>query len=335
GHVMRCLALADYLKKNYHADVTFVCKTAMGNLCDWLEDKSYNVVRLDQELNWEQDAYGTIKAINQLFMKVDWIIVDHYGLDYQWEQRLREKTRNIIVIDDLANRNHDCDVLIDQNLDLDMQTRYIGKIPPNCQLLLGPQYAFLREEFYSERKKLTRRSGTVNRVLVFLGGSDPYNTTFKVITALSKLDLGNRKIDVVIGASNPYKDQIEEFCKRDSHFCTHFQVSNMAEMMAKSDLAIGAGGITTWERCFLGLPSFTILLAENQRRSTEAVESTGATRCLGWEATLNDQVVVEQISKAFEQKQMLLEMSHQALILMGDSECQGIAAIFDKIKDKL
>jgi spore coat polysaccharide biosynthesis predicted glycosyltransferase SpsG/RimJ/RimL family protein N-acetyltransferase len=177
---------------------------------------------------------------------------------------LRQSASRILVIDDIADRKHDCDVLLDQNLYADMEKRYTGKVPVHCQLLLGPRYALLRDEFRVLHEQIKPRSGGVKRILVFFGGVDANNYTGIAIAALSNVDIPELHVDVVIGVQHPQREQIKDVCAQYGFIC-HVQTDKMAELMSKADLAIGAGGAATWERCCLGLPTLAIFTADNQR----------------------------------------------------------------------
>ena len=187
---------------------------------------------------------------------------------------MRETAKQIMVIDDIADRQHDCDVLLDQNFYTDMQTRYIGKVPAHCQLLLGPRYALLRDEFRKLREQVQPRTGPVKRILVFFGGVDADNYTGRVIKVLTEMDIKGLYVDVVIGAQHPYRADIEINCSTEGFVC-HVQTDKMAKLMAAADLAIGAGGSATWERCCLGLPTFAICTADNQQRQVEDAAREG------------------------------------------------------------
>ena len=179
------------------------------------------------------------------------------------ESKVRPFVGKIFVIDDLANRQHDCDVLLDQNFYINMEHRYDDLVPQHCKLELGPKYALFREEFYETKKHLYQRDGSIKNILVFYGGVDLINETMKALQAIVELNLPNVMINVVVGVGNANKESIEEYC-RHHKFHYHCQVDNMAELMNQADLALGAGGTTTWERCFLGLPSIVTSVAENQ-----------------------------------------------------------------------
>ncbi len=277
GHFMRCLTLADQLKKQA-AHISFFSRNLPAHLSDMLIKREINLIELPpssidcsvEDLphsSWlgcsqSQDAQATVKALSN--KDWHWLIVDHYGLDKRWEKKVSQCVKKIMVIDDIADRQHACDVLLDQNYYVDMQTRYKGKVPLHSQLLLGPRYTILRDEFRASREKVKVRIGEIKKILVFFGGVDFDNYTLKTMEALSELNRGLH-VDVVIGASHPFKDQIEKFCTK-YNFSLHVQISYIAKLMAEADLSIGAGGTAIWERCCLGLPTICICTAENQRK---------------------------------------------------------------------
>lgn len=200
------------------------------------------------------------------------LVVDSYALDCKWEKYLRPYVNKIMVLDDLANRTHDCDILLDQNFYKNMEHRYDELVPFTCQMLLGPKYALLRPEFHQAKKNLRKRDGKVRRILVFFGGSDPTNETKKALEAIKLLNRPDISVDVVVGASNPHKEEIKKMCSQMPNTTYYCQVENMAEMMAAADLAIGAGGATTLERLYLELPTIAIAVAENQVETLEALQ---------------------------------------------------------------
>jgi UDP-2,4-diacetamido-2,4,6-trideoxy-beta-L-altropyranose hydrolase len=210
-----------------------------------------------------QDAAGAILALSDRAW--DWLVVDHYALDAEWETMLRPLARKIACIDDIADRRHDCDMLLDQNHFSGMETRYRDKVPPHCQLLLGPRYALLRREFAELRARAQPRNGAVKRVLIFFGGVDAADVTGTAVEALAGLRGSGVHVDVVIGKTHPAGPRLETQCMQHG-FELHVQTNRMAELMAAADLAVGAGGTAVWERCCLGLPALVVALAENQSR---------------------------------------------------------------------
>ena len=317
GHVMRCLTLAEELRE-HGTDVLFICRELPGDLIGLIEAREFRVLRLADSLDasWQQDADRSINAIRTLNEAVSWLIVDHYGLDRRWEERLRPVVRKLMVIDDLADRPHDCDLLLDQNLQQDMTRRYRGLVPDRCRTLSGPQHALLRREFEEARKVLRDRNGTVRRILVFFGGSDPTAETLKTLEALRILDRPDIIADVVVGSSNPRKDEVRSRCADMPSVRYHCQVSDMAGLMAAADLSIGAGGSTHWERCYLGLPSVTIVVADNQRGPTEALAAAGAVKDLGWHEDIDAHVIADTLKTLIGDPAALRTMSERARAVM-------------------
>lgn len=319
GHVMRCLTLAHRLKKEKNAKVVFVMRDLPGNLIDVVEKQGFEVLKLSPanqkySLNgyglWltvpmEVDAQQTIDLLQHYLQEhsyevVDRLIVDSYALDEQWEQVLRPYCREIMVIDDLANRKHDCDILLDQNFYLNKDVRYVGLVPEHCKMLLGPEHALLREEFYEAKKHLRKRDGTIKNILVFYGGSDLTNETEKAIKALVQLhDEGyNFTADIITGLSNSRREKIEKICSKYHFFHYYCQVSNMAEFMNKADLMLGAGGSTTWERLYMKLPALVTAVAENQIQGCRDCSQAGIIEYLG----INEDVRVDTILEALHKK---------------------------------
>jgi UDP-2,4-diacetamido-2,4,6-trideoxy-beta-L-altropyranose hydrolase len=280
GHVMRCLTLAQVLKEN-GADAEFICRKHKGNLIDKIRLSGFNVHELevfeetevDNKLahsHWlgatqQQDADDCINMFKA--EKLDWLIVDHYALDEQWQKRFKPYCEKLVVIDDLADRKHQCDILLDQTFGR-QQEDYLTLTPKDCQLLLGSQYALLRPEFSEWREfSLERRSKPeFKQLLINMGGVDVDNVTEKILDRLELCNLSNdMSITVVMGGSAPYLESVKSKSITLPYKTeVKVDVGNMAELMANADIAIGASGATTWERCCLGLPTIQLITAYNQ-----------------------------------------------------------------------
>lgn len=311
GHVMRCLTLAKQLKR-HGAEVTFVCCEFEGNSISYLQGEGIDVAVLPSikdSFQWQLDAEETIGVIKEMDIEVDLVIVDHYGLDSKWENRLRCFTKKIMVIDDLADRPHDCDLLLDQNYYLNMNERYEKFVPAHCIQMIGPNYVLFRDEFLQVADKQKERTGEINNILVFFGGTDPTGETIKTLDAIDALNIHEVKIDVVVGAANPKCYEIEKICNEMSNVNFYCQISNMAELMWQADLAIGAGGSTTWERCLVGLPSLTVVLAENQFELTTTIANQGATIYLGESSEVTKETFQEAIIKLIQNPNALWKMN--------------------------
>ena len=290
GHVMRCKTLADELRAQ-GSDVRFVCRERPGNLIALLTGAGYRVTVLPPSVDVEQsvDADEATAAIEGF--RPDWLVVDHYGFDEEWESRLRRHVGRVLVIDDLADRRHTCDVLLDQNWFADdTPHRYDGLVPGECRRLLGPHHALLQPVFRQLRQSLPPRDGIIRRVLVFFGGVDSYNQTVTALKTLQADEFRGIAVDVVIGHANEHEAEIESLTRTRWDTTPHRDLTTLAGLMARADLMLGAGGATTWERCCLGLPSIVAITGENQERFTTALAAMRAQYSLGRAAglTVND-----------------------------------------------
>ncbi len=347
GHVMRCLALADVLRAQ-GVEVHFVCRALAGHRMDLIREWGFSVLPLRApgsgemvtdprtkhagwlEVNWSIDCDETIAAL-QTVGPVDWLIVDSYALDKAWEQTVGKNVRHVLVIDDLADRAHACDVLLDQNFYHDPHVRYQDYLSRSSRLLAGPQYALLRQEFAALRATLGKRTNELKRVLVFMGGADPTNETAKVLEAFEHPALADLEVDIVIGASNPHRASIQERCAVRSKWRVHSHVREFHRLMSDADLAIGAAGSAAWERCVLGLPSIMLAVADNQRHIGEAVAAFGAGAYLGPSAGVSVADIVASVEACVRDPSRLGAMRQAGRKLVDGKGAQRVSlALFPR-----
>jgi len=326
GHVMRCLTLADELRQKC-TDVNFICRKVPGNLINYIENRGYKAHQLPGDIDIETDRGLTKNILSKYETKPDWLIIDHYDIDISYEFPLREHVKEIMVIDDLANRRHDCDLLLDQNYSKN-DNRYNGRVPENCIQLLGSEYAILRPQFQKARENLRKRDGRVNRILVFMGGVDSKNITSKVLRAMHMLDRSDIAIDVVVGTLNPYHDEVEILTSKIPNTICHQNVENMAELMSSADLCVGSGGTATWERCSVGLPTITTILAENQKSISESLDKKGALINLGWYRNVTENNIKEVVEGLIDNPQKMVSMSDKSRRLV---DGKGVGRVIDTI----
>lgn len=297
GHVMRCLTLADALKAR-GSDCRFICRPHAGHLLDLIRRRGHAALALPAPEpapsaeaspyaawlggSWQDDAEQTAALLDD--GAADWLIVDHYALDARWENALRSRCRQLLALDDLADRPHDCDLLLDQNLGR-QDSDYAGLTPAHCERLTGPAYALLRPEFAALRDvSLARRQAPALRhILVSMGGMDQPNATGAVLQALQTTPLpSDCRLTVVMGAGAPWLEQVRELAARlGIPARVAVNVNDMARLMADCDVAIGAAGGTAWERCCLGVPTAVAVLADNQRAIAESLAAAGVGVLLG------------------------------------------------------
>ena len=271
GHVMRCLTMADALRQQ-GTTVSFVCMPLAGNMIEQIDSRGFMVHTLDFE---QDDAIQTRSFLQSLLPS--WLIVDHYHLDENWERIQRSVCNSIMVIDDLADRPHDCDLLLDQTYQRE-SVAYQGLVPQHCSLLLGTNYALLRPEFNEWRTlSLARRSTPVlKQLLMTFGGSDPDNITARVMQMFLRYKSLPQecKLMVIMGAQSPHHQSISSLASQLPYPCEiRTNIPNMAELMANSDLCITAAGTTSWEAACLGLPTAMTAIAENQHTALKALSA--------------------------------------------------------------
>lgn len=341
GHLMRCLTLADRLQRR-NGEVHFIGRD-LPEVCQEQIRAAGHTVHLLPEAttppdarpahaswlgtSWQEDAEQTTAVLRNIG-DVATLIVDHYAIEQRWENLMRPHVRRIAVIDDLADRHHVCDLLLDQDYFPDPALRYAGLLPDGCQTLFGPGHALLRQEFIDAARTPRERDGTIRRILIFYGGADQDNLTGLTLDALAPRLGPELEADIVVGAINPHVDALRARCDGQPHVRLHVQAGNMAELIGVADLAFGACGTATWERCLLGLPAIVVVLADNQRESTDALVQAGVVESLG-EAP---NITIADLAAAFNRlaaepaRIRALSAAARALMCVGETSIEDILA---------
>lgn len=302
GHVMRCLTLAEALKAK-GANCEFLCRDLEGSLINLIRVKGFvvhvlsSVINNGNELTLSRSKVSVNELPHSSWLgssqvddsnvcapildkyQPDWMVVDHYALDINWELATADYCDKLMVIDDLADRQHGCDLLLDQTFGR-LEADYQHLLNHNCRLLCGSRFALLRPEFSLMRPySLSRRTlPNLRKLLISMSGVDKNNVTGQILTALSACSLPDEcSITVVMGATSPWVDKVMEQAVNMPHPTRVLVgVSNMAQLMSDCDLAIGAAGSTSWERCCLGVPSILVILANNQHKVAKGLADSGA-----------------------------------------------------------
>lgn len=300
GHVMRCLTLADALRAE-GARTVFVTREHYGHVISEVTRRGHEVIILPGntgqpygshpsppahapwlEANWQEDAAATRAAVSET--KAVWLVMDHYALDLAWQEAALMPGVSLMVLDDLADRPHRADVLLDQNVGR-VAADYADFVRGTCDLRIGPDHALLRPEFAQLREQALNRRQTLERpqnLLITLGGIDKGNATSRVLDALARTPAAQELgVTIVMGKSAPHLEAVH------GHAHTLAMrtevvvgVPNMSERMMRADICIGAAGSTAWERCTLGLPTLQIVLADNQVASARNMRAAGVSLAL-------------------------------------------------------
>jgi UDP-2,4-diacetamido-2,4,6-trideoxy-beta-L-altropyranose hydrolase len=330
GHVIRCLTLAKGLIQA-GAQVEFITRSHVGNLIKYIERKGFKVHTLhnaktltskkneDEYASWlqvsqEKDAKDTIEILKNY--QADWIIVDHYSIDEVWEKRIQPYARKIMIIDDLANRKHYCNLLLDMTVNR-KESDYLLKTTEDCKILVGAKYILMRDQFKANKPiALMRRKNMsdVKRILISLGGTDPLNITSWVLNEIETANIrSDIEIDVIInsdkGQSNIIRKQIEFSSNK---ILIHHNVENMSDFMTNADLGIGACGISAWERCCLGLPTIVVVTEENQKTNARNLQNLGAIINLGWYKNIDEYEFRKVLQKIIQSKEKRFLLSKKS-----------------------
>lgn len=340
GHVMRCLALADQLKIAGH-HTRFICNALPKYLLAKLHDSGHELRLLtpDQPLFPDsimndnhllpqalvKDAQASVAHLQDQMW--DWLVVDHYDIMSIWENIVRRSARRILVIDDLCDRPHDCDVLLNQNHGEHLPSCYIGLLPEGCTILYGPRFALLRPDFqkYHDSCQLIRQ-GVIKRLLISFGGVDEPNYTAMTVRAVASLNHPELNVDVVVGAQYPYFKEIAILCEQHG-YQLHIQTDSMAELMKSADLAIGAAGSTSWERCCLGLPSILFSIANNQDSIAAGLQNLGAALYLNVPSSEVHNRLLLELDQLLHDTKKLMMLSENSFALVDGRGVERVISV--------
>lgn len=321
GHLMRCLALADMLATRGD-DVMFVTRADEQPWGAMLRARGHQVTRLTGALEqWPQDLEATQATLEGRVS--DWLIVDHYSLGREWEHGMRPCARRILAIDDIA-RPHDCDVLLDQNVLADKDA-YRDRVPAACRRLLGPRYALLRSEF--EMTAARTNGDRVRNVVIGFGASDPTGETEKAVEAFLLADIADVRAQVVVGAANPRAEALRQMYGGEPRLEIHMQTERMAALLSTADLAVGAGGISTWERACLGVPSIVVAVADNQTPIAEKLAGRGSHCYLGQSHEVNAAGIAASLALLAQNRYLRAFFSESSRALCDGQGTRRVAAV--------
>jgi UDP-2,4-diacetamido-2,4,6-trideoxy-beta-L-altropyranose hydrolase len=271
GHVVRSRAVAEALMARGW-EACFAVRSAAARDVERLAG-TIPVVAIDAPEDDEPRA-----LVSRLPDGCDLLLVDHYGRGAAFESASRSWARRVMAIDDLPDRDHDCDLLVDPTAGREAGA-YRGRVPGDARVLTGPIYAPLRAQFARARwdraPGAPRKDGRF-RILVAPGATDPGNLAGTVLRALETVE-AEFSVTVVLSGAAPHLDDVRTTIETaDYEARLQTDVADMASLMADIDLAIGAAGGAAWERCCLGLPSVVLRIADNQRDVLAGLASTGA-----------------------------------------------------------
>jgi UDP-2,4-diacetamido-2,4,6-trideoxy-beta-L-altropyranose hydrolase len=276
GHIVRCQTLAVALIHRGWS-VTMASRDLPPGLAGLVAASGITVARLPAEVAMADEPAWLARDAS---LRGSLLVVDHYDVGADWMEGCRAWAGPIMAIDDLADRPLPADLILNQNLGA-QAAAYRALAPDQAEILVGPAFALLRPEFAAAHDRGRERTGEVRRILVFMSGADPANVTGQAAEAA---DASRLPVDVVVGGAYPHLAGLRSWAGGRRDVSVHVDTAVMADLMEAADLAIGAPGSASWERCALGLPSILVILAENQREAGRLLASHRAALTVGWYA---------------------------------------------------
>tara|TARA_B100001123_G_C15340166_1_gene1034504 strand:- start:1270 stop:2346 length:1077 start_codon:yes stop_codon:yes gene_type:complete len=342
GHLNRCINLADELKK-MNNNIFFISRNLPGNSNFIIKKRRYPILSLPKPTNysitdnyndwlgipWFEDLNQTIKVISKLNKVVHWMIIDHYSLDQNWESNIRNIAKKVLVIDGPIHNKHYCDILLNSNYLKKSNNHYIKKINYDCKLLLGSKYCLIKNE-----KKLLKNKKNEKkyiRLLIFYGGIDINNQTLRALKSIKHIRNKLVYTNLVIGKNNPNKKELLRYSKNLKNIKVHIQTKKMYDLITNSDIGLCAGGINTWERLYLGLPSIVTAVSKNQESSLKKLNTTNSIVYLGSYQNVTIKKISENINLLLKNKSRLKNMSKIGKKLVDGRGVQRVSQIIKKL----
>ncbi|OUU22482.1 MAG: UDP-2,4-diacetamido-2,4,6-trideoxy-beta-L-altropyranose hydrolase [Candidatus Endolissoclinum sp. TMED37] len=316
GHLMRCMTFCKLLEpKEVKIHLIYANLTVFSKEILIKTDIELHKINLKSSIGSLEDANQTKKILEEL-PKIDLLIIDSYQIDDSWEKLMVKYTKQIMVIDDLANRSHYCNFLVDQNLRFDNK-RYDKLLPPNTKVFLGPKYAFLREEFYNSNL-IRLRNGSLRNILVFFGSGNNNNEIIKILKVINEIEDKEIKWNLVIGKNIK---KFSKYISAKNNLEIIDYTENISKLMYDADLAIGTCGIAAWERCLLGLPSIVLITAQNQYEDALILDKKKAVINLGYSRYVKVNNLLLNLKNIIQDEKILIKMSiNSREILKGHRE---------------
>ncbi len=343
GHVMRCLALAEWLQEyrvvpvlltKYKNELIKNKVLELGGDFVLLPEQNESPSATYAHSKWlngteEQDAAASVTKVNNLISycydkEPLFIMVDHYALAAPWE-KLLEKISPVLVLDDLSDRPHSCTWLVDQTVGKNADS-YKSLISDTTTSFIGTHYALLRKEFAEQATTFNRSFKRQNiKVLITLGGTDKNNDSIKILTFMESCKkFPYLEVVIVTGSSNPNLHDIQKYIENLPNVKLLVDIKEMANLMKLSDICIGAAGSTSWERCVMSLPTLTVVIAENQKTIASNLAAKNATINLGLISKLSINFFLEKFERLRTEQELYESLFQNSYKLCDGLGCKRI-----------
>lgn len=325
GHVMRSMALADAWRK---LGGEAVLVSSCGQELIARAAKSFSSVQMKSEF---ADVKATKLLLEQMLSsksrEIVWIVLDGYQYDDHYQKELSKLGIPVMVVDDYAHLDYyDADIILNQNAGA---AHFHYRTKDSTLLLLGTDYALMREDLLASERNIVNASEGTN-ILLTMGGVDAPNLTQRVLEAFAAMGRRDLQIRVMAGSGNPHIESIKAFTESNlPNASIIVQAENMSEQYQWATMAISAAGTTSWELCYYGIPSMLIQIADNQRALADHLDKAGAVTNLGWHEDLSRENLIEHISTFLENREQQITVSKKAKALV---DGRGAARVIREMK---
>jgi UDP-2,4-diacetamido-2,4,6-trideoxy-beta-L-altropyranose hydrolase len=312
GHIMRCLALANACKKR-GATTTFVGYIEDNFLLARIHKfgHTFNALTKDNKYNW----------FDLIDKDVSWVVLDGYDFDTKDHHKIRSAGFKLLVIDDMAKlTEYEADIILNQNFHAN-ESNY--PLINNTKMLMGPKYALLRDEFIVCQSNCSDTDTL--KLLITLGGSDLQGVNFLILNALKEINDVKFHVILIAGSSNPHLAALKTTVRSVAKYGHKIEIlsytDDMPSLMAWASIAIIAGGTTTLEVAYMGLPAIVLTLAENQAATANAMQKLGVAKSLGWSHLLNTTDIALALSSLAKDKKL-----RKAISINGKTIVHGLGS---------
>jgi UDP-2,4-diacetamido-2,4,6-trideoxy-beta-L-altropyranose hydrolase len=327
---MRCIALGQAWKTS-GGNVLFVSHCESDALRSRFAEEGFEFTSLHGPYPYSGDVDATMSILDDIRSngkrEKTIVVLDGYHFDEDYQQKIKNAGFRLLCIDDYGHAGrYYADFILNQNLSADMNLYPVRSA--RSKFLLGPRYVLLRREFWNWKAWKRRIPASAKRIIISMGGADQCNATLKIIRALADVEIPDMEVAVLLGPASTHKEGIEA-ALRASPFKSRILVAHhkMPEIMAWADMAIAAGGSTSWELAFMGVPSLLVIVAKNQEPICHKLEEAGVSRCLGWHDEVVSDVILRAIHGLAGDKKARISMSVKGRELIDGSGASRVARL--------
>jgi UDP-2,4-diacetamido-2,4,6-trideoxy-beta-L-altropyranose hydrolase len=334
GHFIRSLNLGLALQERNH-EIFFAYNDLLAAHQNILFSKGISSLKMDLALmknsgNTEADEIESF-INNQGLLNVDWIIVDDYGTDGNWDLQMRRISNKLMVIEDLHFSQRNCDILLDMNYRSNDFMKSVNAIYPKSMTLVGPEYALLDSFYAKSRSNFQFMDIDLPIIMLYFGSNDEFSLTLRSLKILLQA-FPKLHIRVIILDNNVDKREISTLANAHKNTVKLFiDPPSLGEIADGCEISIGAGGISLWERFSLGIFCLCFATADNQCIPLEELAQAGSIDYLGYAEFYTETKIKESLDFYLANRSDLIKIRIRNKILCDGN---GVERVIRLIMEK-